>query len=452
MRTSAVVFVLSFAVLSGALLLSDGVPHTTLPRDRQYLLGQVMDRVERSYIDSTTPSELYSFAVAGLLRRVGDPHATYIPAPRLALLRERTSPAAVGPGVDIDERDGWIVVMAPRPGSPADRAGVRAGDRIIQVNGRATHGLSAEEVRLSIQGSAGSEVNLIVERPGESHPLTVALTREAGTAQLRAFMLASDVGYVKLNGFTRETGSGLSAAVDTLARNRMQTLIVDMRGNPEGAPEDGVGVADLFLPEGSTIASTKGRKAADEQRFVDHTAARWDSLELILLVDGGTANASEVAAGALQELDRALVIGRPTYGKASRQQLLPLSSGGAVMLTTSRWYTPLGRSIDPTVDLNISRSTARNDSVLRSLEFKTASGRVVIGGGGIKPDVLIKQSSARTASLGNNFYEEGNAREIVERDPSVRIAVTLARQAQGQMDLFSRAQAVDSSQDDEAGR
>ncbi len=453
-RTSAIVVILALAVVSGALFLSDGVP-VQAPSDRVHLLGQVIDRVERSYIDSVSPNELYAFATIGMLRKLGDPHATYIPAARLTLLRERVSESSAGPGIDIDERDGWIVVIAPHAGTPAARAGVRAGDRIIQVNGKLANGLSAEEVRIAIQGDAGTTVNLTVERKGVAEPLHFALTREPSMVRPigAAFMLSGGVGYVKLNHFSSSTSDALGTAVDSLIARRMQTLIVDMRGNPGGLPEDGVAVADLFLPQGAAIASTRGRQAPESQNYVDHTITKWgsDSLELILLVDGGTANGSEVAAGALQDLDRALIIGRPTYGKASHQQLIKLSNGGAIMLTTSRWYTPLGRSIEPALDEAPPR-IARNDSGPRREEFKTKSGRVVVGGGGIKPDVLVRVAADGTTQLPGEFYEAGNAREIIERDASIRVAVSLANQAQGQMDLFSRAQTADSIPEEEGGR
>ncbi len=458
LRTSAVVVVLALGVLSGTLLLSDGMPGRDVPVDRTHLLGQVIDRVEKSYIDSTTGGELYSFAMIGLLRRLGDPHATYIPATRLALLRERTSGNGVGPGLDIDERDGWIVVVSPHAGSPADRAGVRAGDRIIQVNGRPAIGLSAEEVRLFILGNAGSTVNVTVERRGVAQPIPFALVREAPAAKpvRAAFMLSSAVGYVKLNKFSSETNDALAAVVDSLVARRMETLIVDLRGNPGGSPEDGVGLADLFLPEGSALASTRGRQTPDVQNYQDRTATKWggDSLELILLVDGGTANGSEIAAGALQDLDRALVIGSSTYGKASRQQLISLSNGGAIMITTSRWFTPLGRSIEPAVALARGRGAGRADSTNRPVEFKTKSGRIVLGGpvGGIRPDVSVKIPADGNTKLSSDFYAAVNAREIMERDASIRVAVSLANLAQGQMELFSRALAADSSPDDEAGR
>lgn len=447
--------ILALAVVSGAMLLSEGVPGRPVPVDRAQLLKSVMLHVEHNYIDSTDLGVLYGMTIQGMLRALGDAHAAYVPADRLSALRERASGDGAGPGLDVDERDGWIVVVAAFVGSPAFHAGVRTGDRVVAVNGRQTYGMSSEEVRQAIQGRPGSQVELVVERPGVADDMAISLLRQRSPERtLRAaFRLTDDVGYVRLDRFSRRTAGELAAAIDSLHRTGISSVVVDLRGNPGGPPEAGVAVADLFLPSGVGLASTRGRSSATEQDFVDGSAARWSELELILLVDEGTANASEVAAGALQDLDRALVVGRHTFGRGSKQELISLSDGGAVMLTTSRWYTALGRRIEPETNLPRARRPTSGDPDANRPEHKTALGRTVLGGGGIRPDVLVRRvvGDAESEQLPIEMFVPGQAQFLVQRDAFVRVAVLLATQANGQPDLFARAQALGGADADEGG-
>lgn len=440
--------VLALGTAAGVMLLSRVMPGRSGSVDGEHLLRTVMAHVERGYIVPSTEPELYGLAVEGMLRRLGDPHAAYIPADRVAGMRERFSGTTAGPGIDIDERDRWIVVVSAFTETPAKRAGIRSGDRIVRINGKSTNGMTAEEARLAIQGPPGSQVALVIERIGGRAPLSFMLSREppAGPAVRTAFMLTQDVGYLRLDRFSGATSTALINMIDSLRGLRMTSLILDVRGNPGGFPEDGIPAADVFVPEGKVLGFSRGRTQKSTQNYTDQGPSRYDGLELIVLVDEGTANASEVMAGALQDVDRALILGRPTFGKGSRQEMIGLADGAAVVLTTSRWYTPSGRSIDATpVVRGSSRPIPRDSSVSRPA-FRTESGRTVLGGGGILPDVLVGPTGGRVgieSSLDAALYTAGNAQEIVERDAFVRAAVTLAGQADGQLDLINRAIVTD---------
>jgi carboxyl-terminal processing protease len=449
-RTSAVVVMLSLSVVAGVLLLSDGVPGKPVRVNTSRLLAEVMQRLEHGYIDSTSSAGLYDMAMRGMLRQLGDPHATYLDSTRLSQLRQREAGTLSGVGAELDERDGFIVVVAPYTGSSASAIGIRSGDRITLVDGRAVHGTSAEEVRLALQGLVGTSVSLGIERAGQSGTMQFTVPRDSASyAPLQeAFMLTSDIAYVRIDRFSATTSYALAGAVDVLAARRPATLLVDLRGNPGGMIEDGAAVADLFLPEGSRIASARGRNQAYVQDFIDETPARWSGMKLVVLVDEGSASASEVVAGALQDLDRALIVGRPTYGKGSRQELIALTAHDALLLTTARWYTPLGRSIDAASDAprpRANRSGGAGDA--ERPEYQTASGRTLVGGGGIRPDVIVQKDVVVSAdsALARESYGPANAARIVASDADVRAAVTIASQASGQMDLLERAAMVDSS-------
>jgi carboxyl-terminal processing protease len=457
LRKSAVVVILCLGVVAGALLVTDGVPGKAVRVDRAELLEAVMSHLYTGYIDTTSQEELYGLAIRGMIRRLGDAHAAYITPERYSAMKSRTVEQLAGPGLDLDERDGLVVVVAPFVDSPAWKAGIRAGDRIAMVDGERVYGMSAEEVRQLVQGNAGTVVDLIVERAGVARRLrfTVARERPGNTAVGTALLLTSEVGYLRPDRLTAGSAAALGEAIDGLVDKRILSLVMDLRGNPSGLPEEGVALADLFLPAGSSIASTRGRGDQEVRGYEDRSAARWSDLELIVLVDEGTANASEIATGALQDLDRALVLGRRTFGRGSDQELIALSNGGAVMLTTARWYTPLGRRIEfePTSVRRLAAGAASEDT-LRP-EFTTSSGRTVLGGGGIQPDVTVRNSSGAAGVIGDRIAgaraQSQDAQFLVERDAVVRVAISLANQAQGQSDLFAKARVLESADGEDGG-
>jgi carboxyl-terminal processing protease len=400
MRSRAIVVlaVLSSAVVTGGWLLQRGFTGHGGSVARARLFDEVMARLEHNYVDSIGERELYVRAAEGMLRELHDPHSVFLEPKRLARLTESTTGNYGGLGIRMDVRDGLITVVAPLAGSPAERAGVETGDRVVEIDGKPTRGLTDDEALKLLRGAPGSTVSLLIERPGQSRRMNFTLTRQEihRSAVQRAMVLGNGVGYLQLTLFSDSTERELSRTIDSLSRAGMSSLILDLRGNPGGLLSQGVQVAELFLDPGKKIVSMHGRTAESNHDFVDGDAQRWPTLPLVVLVNEGSASASEIVAGALQDHDRALVVGRTSYGKGSAQTVFPIDGGGALKLTTARWYTPVGRQI--TKVRPVARGEDPVDDASDSLPrktFKTDMGRTVYSSGGITPD-LISGDTATT--------------------------------------------------------
>jgi carboxyl-terminal processing protease len=347
-KTLIVGALLSGGLLSGGMLMqsgawSDADASTATPR----LYEQVLARIRSTYIDSVSVDDMNRRAAFGLVKELDDSYSALLTPERVGRLRETTTGRYAGIGVEIDMRDGHVTVIAPLAGTPADSVGILPGDRIVSIDGKATHGLAMEEVQHAMRGSAGSTVRLTVER-GDSEGQTFTLTRRIIQYHpvQRVEMLPGSVGYVQLATFSQRAAREVRGAVDSLRRSGMVSLILDLRENPGGLLEQGIEVAELFLDRGQTIASTKGRTADANNTFVDQYRQAWPQMPMVALIDSGTASAAEIVAGALQDNDRAAVVGSPSYGKGSAQSLFPLTEGHALKLTSARWFTPDGRTIE----------------------------------------------------------------------------------------------------------
>ncbi len=355
----------------------------------QRLLGDVMKNVRDRWVDTLRADEMYRRAALGLVRELGDPNTAYLPPDRLKRLREATTGLYTGIGTTIDVREGWIAVVASRTGSPAERAGIRPGDRLVEVDGQSMHGWTIEEARNALRGKPGSPLNLTIDRTGTHIPLHLERGDIHVSSVSRAMLLERGVGYFAIGSFSDSTAIETGETVDSLVRVGATSMIVDLRGNPGGLLAQGVAVADLFLDAGVKIVSTKGRGQGTTAVFNDKTAQKWPSLPIVVLVNNYTASAAEIVAGALQDHDRAVVMGRPTYGKGSAQQVIQLADGGAIKITNALWYTPVGRTIDH--PHGRAADTVAADTARPS--FKTDRGRVVKGGGGIVPDLFAGDST-----------------------------------------------------------
>ncbi|MEK6612071.1 MAG: S41 family peptidase [Gemmatimonadota bacterium] len=356
----------------------------------QQLLVSVMERVRDSYVDSLTVDELWRRAAVGLVDELGDPNSTYLPPDRLKRLTEATSGVYSGVGIQADRREGFVVVLAVRPNSPAEHAGVQAGDRLAEVDGQAMKGWTMEEARNAMRGKPGSTLQLVVERGVARIPFTIQRGEIHVASISRAMVLDGRVGYAMLSTFSDSARPELIRTVDSLVTNGATSLILDLRNNPGGLLNQGVAIADLFLDKGHEIVEVRSRGQKREVLIVDSTAQRWPSLPVAVIINGGTASAAEIVAGALQDHDRALVLGRTSYGKGSAQNVFELEGGGGLKLTTARWFTPSGRSISRAVHAD-SAPRAINDRAERPV-FKTDGGRKVFGGGGISPDLSAGDS------------------------------------------------------------
>ncbi|HUF30811.1 MAG TPA: S41 family peptidase, partial [Gemmatimonadaceae bacterium] len=313
----------SAALVMGGWLLQRGLESTDGGLRSARLFEQVLEHVATQYVDTFTEGQLYEKAISGLMNELGDPNSAYLSALRLTRLDESTSGNYAGLGIQIDARERWITIIAPLPGTPGERAGLETGDRIIAIDGEPTSGMQPDEARRALRGDPGSRVSLTIDRPGVSDPLVFRITRAVihAPSVRRASILRPGVGYVDVNVFSESTAVELEEAVTDLRRQGMESMILDLRGNPGGLLEQGIAVADLFLDRGDTIVATLGRTPSATETYIDRAPQKWPSLRMLVLVDRGSASASEIVAGALQDHDRALLVGETSYGKGSAQSV-----------------------------------------------------------------------------------------------------------------------------------
>src|SRR4051812_1755894 len=345
-RTIIVAGTLFGAMITGGWLLQRGSRTGMFTAyEGQRLFDNVLQHVENDYVDPVSDSLLYRKSLEGMLYELNDPYTTFLPPDRFARLNETTTGNYAGLGIETDLRDGWLIVVAPLPGSPAERAGLQPGDRITEIMGKPAKGWTSEEASKALRGKAGTSVVLKVERPGVPEPMEVKVVRTTihQSAVRRASILSDNVGYIDLKAFSDSTAKELTGAISGLLTRGMKTLVIDLRTNPGGLLTQGVRVSDLFLNPGQRIVSMRGRLAEANREYADTAKQRWAQLPLIVLVDGRSASAAEIVAGALQDHDRALIVGTPTYGKGSAQSVVSFGNDGGMKLTTARWFTPAGR-------------------------------------------------------------------------------------------------------------
>jgi carboxyl-terminal processing protease len=391
-RAMIVAGALFVALITGGWLLQRGSRTGAFTEfEGAQLYNSVLRHVQNDFVDSISDSTLYRKSVDGMLYELRDPYSMFLPPDRFARLNESTSGNYAGLGLETDLRDGWLIVVAPLPGGPAERAGLQPGDRIVEIMGKSAKGWTSEEASKALRGKAGTPVTLKIERPGALAPMEMKLVRSTihQSAVRRASMLADGVGYVDLKAFSDSTAKEMNGAIGGLLAHGMKTLVLDLRTNPGGLLNQGVKVSDLFLNPGQKIVSMRGRLPEANREFADTAKQRWPNLPLIVLVDGRSASAAEIVAGALQDHDRALIVGTPTYGKGSAQSVVSFGDEGGLKLTTARWFTPAGRSITRP---RPSDDESDDGAPVKHARFRTDAGRVVYGGGGITPDVIAGDS------------------------------------------------------------
>jgi carboxyl-terminal processing protease len=412
MRSKAVVVMasLSAVLVTGGWMVGRGLEGqrtAAAPANGARLFDEVVSHVRRFYVDSVAGDSIYAKALTGMVRELGDPHSTVLSAERLGRLSETTSGNYAGVGLRVVSRDGWLTVVDAIPGTPAERAGIRTGDRLVEIEGESTKGWTSDEGTRRMRGAPATKVSVSIERPGVEGRIPFRLTRDAVhvRAVRRVALLRDGIGYLDVTSFSGATAAEVRQGVDSLRALGARSLLLDLRSNPGGLLDQGVSVADLFLDDGKEIVRIKGRTADANHTFVDQAPQPWAGLPLLVLVNEGSASASEIVAGALQDHDRALVLGSPTYGKGSAQSVFPLPNGGAVKLTTALWFTPTGRSInrpiaEPTEDEEFDEDGAEvaGDSTPRET-FRTQGGRTVYGGGGITPDVAVGDTAVPPAEV-----------------------------------------------------
>jgi carboxyl-terminal processing protease len=409
------VAVISF--FSGGWLLQRGVASDGNVYQQARLFDDVLGHVSTYFVDSIGETDLYQKATKGMLEQLMDPYSVLLTGDDYKALTEQTSGNYAGLGIQIDVRDGWITVVAPLPDTPAERAGIETGDQIIEVGGKSTEGWKNDEAVKALRGDAGSKIVITIRRAGIPEPLKYSLTR--AQIHMRSVppgtMFDAGVGYISLNPVSETSAEELRQEIAALKSKGLKSMVLDLRGNPGGLLDQGVKVADLFLDNRQEIVSTRGRARGSTKEFLDEAKQVWPDLPIVVLVNDGTASAAEIIAGALQDHDRAVVVGAPTFGKGLVQTLFPLGEGVALKLTTARWYTPSGRTIqriakdeeDQAVQAAMAvisdtvlggPDKASTDSALKERPiFRTDAGRIVRGGGGIVPDLVVRPDTLTTA-------------------------------------------------------
>ncbi len=341
------------------------------------LFGNVLDTVERQYVTPVDDRKLIEAALEGMMTSL-DPHSGYLSPDGYDDMQDQTKGEYGGLGIEITSEDGVVKVISPMDGTPADKAGIKAGDYITSVNGDSVLGLSVNDAVKQMRGPAGETVTLTIARE-KSDPFDVKLVREVIKPKSAIARLEGDYGYVRLSGFNEKATDELSDAIKELQTKNpnMKGLVFDLRNNPGGLLDQAVGVTDLFL-DGGEVVSQRGRDARDIERFNAKGGDILHGLPLVVLINSGTASAAEIVSGALQDRGRAQVVGLTSFGKGSVQTVVPLRGGldGALKLTTARYYTPSGRSIQKTgitPDLEVAETRQEAQDIANKAWFSEAS-------------------------------------------------------------------------------
>ena len=314
------------------------------------LFGDVLEQVRRNYVDAPSDKELIEAALSGMMASL-DPHSAYLPPKNFEDMQVETKGEFGGLGIEVTMENGLVKVIAPIDDTPASRAGMRPNDLISELDGKPVLGLTLSEAVDLMRGEKGKPITLTVLREGEKEPLEITIIRD--TIRIRAVRTRvegpdKNIAYIRLTTFNSQTTKNLKKAFNTLpaeiGKNNLAGFIVDLRNNPGGLLREAISVSDTMLDRGE-IVSTRGRNEDDSSRFSARRGDMARGLPIVVMINGGSASASEIVAGALQDHHRAVIMGTPSFGKGSVQSIMPLGNDGALRMTTARYYTPSGRSI-----------------------------------------------------------------------------------------------------------
>jgi carboxyl-terminal processing protease len=344
------------------------------------LFGDVLERVRRDYVEPVDEKALMENAINGMLSSL-DPHSSYMNPKVYKDMQIQTRGEFGGLGIEVTMENGVIKVVSPIDDTPAAKAGIQAGDLIFALDGEPVQGLTLQEAVDKMRGKVGSPIKISVRRASAKEPFDLTLTRETIKVKSVRFRLEGDVGYIRVTSFTEQSTSGVLDAIEKIkkeAGNKLKGYVLDLRNNPGGLLDQAISMSDAFLEKGE-IVSVKARKAEDVQRWNAKAGDVTGGLPIVVLVNGGSASASEIVAGALQDHRRAIILGTRTFGKGSVQTIMQVTGGGAIRLTTALYFTPSGRSIQKE---------------------------------GIKPDIEVEQAKVETIQQRMSFREENLRRSI----------------------------------------
>ena len=399
-RTAAVVTLLVVPIVAGGFLLQE--PPV---RANAVLFDQVVSLVRAAYVDTVPPGAVFEKAAKGLVRELHDPYSELLPPKESEDFNRNTGGRYGGTGMAVgNPSPGLFTVDRVFPNTPAGDAGVREGDRIVSVDSSSTNRLTLDKVSDLLRGEPGSKVNVVYARPGVTEPIKLRFTRRVVRIPAVQFstLVGDHIGYIPLQTFNENAAEEVQAAVDTLVRAGAKGLVLDMRDNGGGIVDQALETSSLFLRDGQPIVSVRSRNQPQEVERArgKHLAT---NLPLVVLVDGGSASATEIVAGALQDHDRALVVGTTSFGKGLVQSVYQLQGGYHLKITTGKWYTPSGRSIHrerkllPTGEFVEVHPDSLQSASLTRPTFRSDGGRTVYGGGGIRPDVVVPDDTITTA-------------------------------------------------------
>jgi len=409
-RTSTIIILIAaLATLAGWSLdwgISVGADYVHEIRKNIEIFGLVYSEISQKYVDQVDPAKVLKAGINGMLGTL-DPYTVLIEQEDNDQLQIMTTGKYGGLGMLIGPRDGWpTVVEPPYEGTPAQRAGIREGDQIIEVDGQVTKGMSTNDAASKLRGEVGTPVVVKIRREGEPEPIEFRLIRAEIVVHDVSYsgIVRDGIGYIKLTRFSRNAGHEIRDAIRQLRTQNAKGIILDLRNNPGGLLEQAVEVSENFVKKGDQIVSTRGRIEGSVQKYISEKDPAAGTLPLIVLVNEFSASASEIVAGAIQDLDRGVILGAPTYGKGLVQTVVRLTGDAALKVTTAKYYIPSGRLIQKESNLHKEQAdifaqdedaappTAVDEKKQEAPaeHFQTAHGRDVFGGGGIKPDVEIQ--------------------------------------------------------------
>ena len=384
----------------------------------------VLRKLNLDYADNINPGDLNKTAIDALLNKL-DPYTVYVPESQLEDFELMTSGEYGGIGALIQQQDEYVVISEPYEGFPAQKTGLKAGDKIVEIDGESAKGKNSSDVSEKLKGVPGTSLNITIQRYGDTTRQVVELVREKVKIPNIPYygMLDENIGYISLNQFNPNAGNEVKKAYDELkSNNDLKGLILDLRGNGGGLLSEAVNITNIFVPKGTTVVTTKGKLAESSQVHKTRTGAVNTKIPLVVLVNGNSASASEIVAGAIQDLDRGVVVGERTFGKGLVQNVVPLPYNSKLKLTIAKYYIPSGRCIQA-IDYFDQNDNGRPDKIPDSLitEFKTTGGRSVFDGGGIEPDIAVesRQFSQITGDLFAQNYIFNFANEFVLEHDSV---------------------------------
>ena len=397
-RRAALIGVILVPAIAGAFVVQERGS-----REGGKLFSQVLDLVNARFVDSVNAADLYEKAARGLVTQLQDPYSELMSPKQLTAFNTNTAGRYGGIGMRIEEQPGkGVTIVVVFPNTPAERAGIREGDIIVAIDTLSVRGWNSRKVADSLTGTPGTKVNVTFARPGVPEPIKATFTRALirVPAVPYAIILDGKVGYIPLTGFNETSTQELARSIASLQAQGAKGLVLDLRGNPGGFLDQSLSITNLFLKEGQEIASVRGRNV-EPQTYYAREKPLAPTLPLVILTDQYSASASEIVAGALQDHDRAVIVGTTSFGKGLVQTVFNLDGGYALKMTTGKWYTPSGRSIQKERVLTEDGNWVEVDHDSLELNqrptFKSDAGRVVYGGGAVTPDVIVKPDTFTTA-------------------------------------------------------